>query len=88
MSGVLHIFRVATPDVFQVDYTSGTLTYARTCTREQLEHIMVTPMAFDDDLIAKVLDELDVKNNTTVSDVSLTPNEASALGFEPMPSDA
>jgi hypothetical protein len=87
MSGILHIFRTQ-PDLYQVNYTLGTTSYARTCTREQLEHLMVTPAGFPDALIDSTFQELAAHNNVTVSDVSIPEREASALGFEPMPSDA
>ena len=87
MSGILHIFRTQ-PDAYQVNYTLGAYSWVRTMTREQLEEVLVTPAAFDDLLIAKVFDELGAKDNVTVSDVTISENEASALGFEPMPSDA
>ena len=87
MSGILHIFRTQ-PDVYQVNYTLGTVSYVRTCTRGELEHLLVTPAAFDDAMIAKVFEELTVRNNVTVSDVAILEREACALGFEPMPSDA
>ncbi len=87
MSGILHIFGLA-PDVYQVDYTLGTASYVRTCTREQLEHILVTPAAFTDDLIAQVFDELKTRNKVTVADVAIPEHETTSLGFELMPSDA
>ena len=87
MSGVLHVFRTL-PDAYQVNYTLGTTSYVRTCTREQLEHLLVTPAAFTDDLISKVFDELTAHNHVTVADVVIPEKETSSLGFEPMPSDA
>lgn len=87
MSGILHIFR-AQSDIYQVNYTLGCTSYVRTCTRPELEHLLVTPAAFDDALIAGVFDELTAKNNVTVSDVHISERETSALGLEPMPSDA
>jgi len=87
MSGILHVFRTL-PDTYQVNYTLGTTSYVRTCTREQLEHLLVSPAAFGHALIAQVFDELSAKNNVTVSDVVIPESETSVLGFEPMPSDA
>jgi hypothetical protein len=87
MSGILHIFRTQ-PDIYQVNYTLGTVSYVRTCTREELEHLLVTPAAFDNALISSVFEELTARNNVTVSDVVIPEKEASVLGFEPMPSDA
>lgn len=87
MSGILHIFRTQ-PDLYQVNYTLGTASYARTCSREQLEHIMVTPAAFNDELIDNVFDELSKTENVTIADVAISENDATSLGFEPMPSDA
>ena len=87
MSGILHIFRTQ-PDIYQVNYTLGTTSYVRTCTRGELEHLLVTPASFDDALIASVFDELTAKNNVTVSDIAISERDTSALGFEPMPSDA
>lgn len=87
MAGILHVFELR-PDIYQVNYNLGSYSYVRTCTREQLEHLLVTPAAFDDALIAKVFDELTGKHNVTVSDVSIPEKEVSSLGFEPMPSDA
>ncbi|HEY3927537.1 MAG TPA: hypothetical protein VGL89_04110 [Candidatus Koribacter sp.] len=87
MSGILHIFR-SQPDIYQVNYTLGVTNYVRTCTREQLEHLLVTPAALDDALIAGLFDELNAHDKVTVSDVSITPNQVSSHGFEPMPSDA
>jgi hypothetical protein len=87
MSGILHIFRTH-PDAYQVNYTLGPRSWVRVMTREQLEEVLVTPAAFDDILIAKVFDELGAKDNVTVADVVISENEATVLGFEPMPSDA
>ena len=87
MSGILHIFRTLS-DSYQVNYTLGCTSYVRTCTREQLEDLMVTPAAFDDALITQVFEELTAKNNVTVADVVIPEKETSALGFGPMPSDA
>ena len=87
MSGILHIFRTQ-PDLYQVNYTVGATSYARTCTAEQLEHLLVTPTGFAENLVKSVFQELAARNNVTVSDVSIPEREASALGFEPMPSDA
>jgi hypothetical protein len=87
MSGILHIFRTQ-PDLYQVNYTIGATSYARTCTAEQLEHLLVTPTGFAENLVNSVFQELAARNNVTVSDVSIPGREASALGFEPMPSDA
>lgn len=87
MSGIMHIFRTQ-PDIYQVNYTLGTTSYVRTCTRPELEHLLVTPASFDDALIASVFDELAAKNNVTVSEVAISERDTSALGFEPMPSDA
>ncbi len=87
MSAILHIFRTQ-PDIYQVDLSIGVNTYARTCTREELEHLMVTPGAFSDGLISDVFHELDARNNVTVSDVHIAEKLTSSLGFEPMPSDA
>jgi hypothetical protein len=87
MSGLLHIFRTH-PDVYQLDYTLGTMSYARTCTREQLEHLLVTPAAFDEILISQIFDELSAHNNVTVTEVDIPEEETNSLGFEPMPSDA
>ncbi len=87
MSGILHIFNLR-PDVYQVNYTLGPRSWVRAMTREQLEEILVTPAAFNDVLIASVFDELTAKSNVTVADVSISENQASALGFEPMNSDA
>ncbi|ABF39559.1 hypothetical protein Acid345_0554 [Candidatus Koribacter versatilis Ellin345] len=87
MSGILHVFRTQ-PDVYQVNYTLGVYSWVRTMPREELEHLLVTPVALEEDFLDKVLDELNAKENITIADVSITENEASALGFEPMPSDA
>ncbi len=87
MSGLLHIFRTL-PDAYQVNYTLGTASYVRVCTREQLEHLLVTPAAFSDALISQVFDELSTKNSITVADVVIPEKETSSLGFEPLPSDA
>ena len=87
MSGILHIFNLR-PDVYQVNYTLGPRSWVRTMTRPQLEEILVTPGAFDDLLIARVFDQLGATDNVTVADVHISENEASVLGFEPMPSDA
>lgn len=87
MSGILHIFGVS-PDVYQVNYTLGPRSYVRTVTRDELEHLLVTPAAFDDALIEKVFEELTARQNITVADVHISDNEAAVLGFEPMPSDA
>lgn len=87
MSGILHIFRTL-PDAYQVDYSLGTVSYVRMCTREELEHLLVTPAAFTDELIQQVFDELNAKNNVTVADVHISERETSSLGFEPLPSDA
>lgn len=87
MSGILHIFRTQ-PEIYQVNYTLGTVSYVRTCTREELEHLLVTPAAFDDQLISSVFEALTARNNVTVSDVAIPEKETSSLGFEPMPSDA
>ena len=87
MSGILHIF-LSRPDIYQVNYTLGTTSYVRTCTHDQLEHLLVTPAAFSDELIASVFEELTARHNVTVSDVVIPEKETSALGFEPMPSDA
>ncbi len=87
MSGILHVFRTL-PDIYQVDYTLGTASYVRTCTREQLEHLLVTPAAFTDELISKVFNELNAHNKVTVTDVEIPEKETSSLGFEPLPSDA
>ena len=54
MSGILHIFRTQ-PDAYQVNYTLGPRSWARVMNRTQLEEILVTPGAFDDMLIARVL---------------------------------
>ena len=87
MSGILHIFR-AQPDIYQVNYTLGCTSYVRTCTRPELEHLLVTPAAFDDAMIASVFDELGAKDKVTVSEVEISERETGNLGFEPMPSDA
>lgn len=87
MAGLLHIFRTQ-PDVYQVNYTLGTTSYARTCNREQLEHLLVTPSGLPDAFIESVFQELASRNNVTVTDVDIPERETSALGFEPLPSDA
>jgi hypothetical protein len=87
MSAILHAFTNA-PDSFQVNLTIGVNSYVRTCTGEELEHMLVTPAAFDDDMIRKVFDELAEHHKVTVTDVDIPEKLASALGFEAMPSDA
>jgi hypothetical protein len=87
MSGTLHIFRTQ-PDLYQVNYTVGSTSYARTCTAAQLEHLLVTPTGFAENLVNSVLQELSTRNNVTVSDVKISERDTSALGFEPMPTDA
>ena len=87
MSGILHVF-TAQPDLYQVNYTFGTVSYARVCNRHQLEHLMLTPAAFDHNLISKVFHELTTHHKVTVAEVKIPEPDIAALGFEPLPSDA
>lgn len=87
MACLMHVFRSA-PDLYQVMFSLGTMSWVRNCTHEELQHILVTPAALDDGIIRGLMDELSAHNKVTLTGVEVSEKMAVALGFEPMPSDA
>ena len=95
MTGYLHIFRsdVATgtfgrpiPE-FQLTYTSGRQSWARTFDEESLEEFLVSELALTPEYTEEIMDRVRLQGNVTVPDIEIAEVEASAMRLHQMPSD-
>ena len=95
MTGYLHIFRsdVATgtyvrpvPE-FQLTYTSGRHSWARTFDEDGLEEFLLSELALAPESTAEIMQRIRTDGNATIPDVSVSEEEMSAMKLLEMPSD-
>lgn len=95
MAGYIHIFRTelatgtygSSITEYQLTYTSGRNSWARTFDGEGLEEFLVHDVGLAPEDAATILDRARLQGNVTVADINIPESEAGALGLQQMPVD-
>ncbi|MGA2992502.1 MAG: hypothetical protein ABSD88_18695 [Candidatus Korobacteraceae bacterium] len=85
MAGMLHIFRrrIANGgEIYQVNFTLTGGTFAKVfATPEELDEFLVTGIALDPSDVDAVWQDINRAGNTVLDEVSISPQQAAALGM-------